>query len=161
VLTHDDVWLDDWFLPQLLTDALARFAVVGVAGNCRRIPRQPAWCYIDTVLTADAVEHLSGAIGHMQGSELRIDSFGAWLCRVKLLDGVFLAANVQTLRQAGIRFDPRFRFHFYDLDFCRTCEQAGLEMGTWPIAVTHAGSGQFGSPEWHAAYAEYLAKWKE
>jgi hypothetical protein len=60
-----------------------------------------------------------------------------------------------------VRFDPRFTFHFYDMDFCRSCERAGLSMGTWPIAITHRSTGAFGSPAWQAGYAEYLAKWRE
>jgi GT2 family glycosyltransferase len=161
VFTHDDVWLEDWFLPERLTEALARFAVVGVAGNRRRVPRQPAWHYPDPTIGVDARDNLSGAIGHRRGSQHWISYYGEPACRVRLLDGVFLAAQVARLRQAGVRFDPRFRFHFYDLDFCRACEQAGLELGTWPIAVSHASVGDFRSPEWHQAYAEYLAKWKE
>src|SRR5438874_2308515 len=35
VFTHDDVSLDDWFLPERLGEALAHFDVVGVAGNRR------------------------------------------------------------------------------------------------------------------------------
>jgi hypothetical protein len=58
-------------------------------------------------------------------------------------------------------FDPRFKFHFYDLDFCRSCEQAGLRMGTWPIALMHGSAGSFATPAWQCAYELYLAKWKE
>jgi GT2 family glycosyltransferase len=161
IFTHDDVWFEDWFLPERLTEALARFAVVGVAGNRRRAPRQPSWIFLDTALTSDAQDNLSGAVGHRRGSQQGIRYYGESPCQVRLLDGIFLATKVERLRQAGVRFDPRFRFHFYDLDFSRACEQAGLELGTWPIAITHGSNGDFCSPEWHQAYAEYLSKWKE
>jgi GT2 family glycosyltransferase len=158
VFTHDDAWLDDWFLPERLADALARFAVVGVAGNRRRVPRQPAWYCQDTTFNPD-FEHLSGAIGHVRDGAVHVSWYGTAPDPVKLLDGVFLAARAGTLRGAGVAFDPRFPFHFYDLDFCRACERAGLEMGTWPIAVTHGSGGQFGTPDWGRVYADYLAKW--
>ena len=59
-----------------------------------------------------------------------------------------------------MRFDPAFTFDFYDLDFCRACEQAGLRLGTWPIAVTHESVGKgISSAAWEAARAVYLAKW--
>jgi GT2 family glycosyltransferase len=161
VFTHDDVRLDDWHLPQRLRDALARYAVVGVAGNRRRVAGQPSWAFIDANFTWDARENLSGAVAHISGGAELVSYYGPTPDTVKLLDGVFLAAKAKELRQAGITFDPRFRFHFYDLDFCRSCERAGLELGTWPIAITHASGGQFGSPEWRAAYAQYLDKWKE
>jgi len=161
VFTHDDVWIDDWFLPERLDDALARFAVVGVAGNRRRVPRQPSWAKVDTAFTWDAWENLSGSVGHVLNGIPQVIWYGESPSAAKLLDGVFLAARVKTLREAGVSFDPQFRFHFYDLDFCRSCERAGLAMGTWPIAITHASKGHLGSPEWTKAYEDYLAKWKE
>jgi len=161
LFTHDDVWLDDWFLPERITDALKCFDVVGVAGNRRRVPRQLAWPYCDGTLTFDAKEYLSGSVAHLYGSAIRVRHYGDTPSPVRLLDGVFLAAKVETLRRSGVQFDPRFRFHFYDMDFSRTCEARGLKMGTWPIAITHASGGQFKSAEFRIAYADYLAKWNE
>lgn len=163
VFTHDDVRIDDWFLPERLHEALARFAVVGVAGNRRRVPRQPSWAFVDPRFTWDAPENLSGAVAHpsRDGLSEQITWYGQSPSPVELLDGVFLAAKVRTLREAGVTFDRRFPFDFYDLDFCRTCRCAGLELGTWPIAITHVSGGHFGAPEWSLAYAEYLRKWIE
>jgi len=165
VFTHDDVRINDWFLRERLREALERFAVVGVAGNRRRVPRQPAWAHLDPQ-TLDDRANLSGAVAHFcdglhEGLRDEIRFFGEVPAAVKLLDGVFFASTVGTLRDAGIRFDPQFRYEFYDLDFCRSCERAGLTMGTWPIAITHASGGKFGSAEWRDAYARYLAKWKD
>jgi GT2 family glycosyltransferase len=161
VFTHDDVWLDDFHLPIRLREAFERFAVVGVAGNRRRVPRQPSFAFPAETFTWDSPDHLSGAVVHQKGADQQVGYFGECPAEVKLLDGVFLAAKVETLRRAGVGFDPRFAFHFYDLDFCRTCEQAGLPMGTWPIAITHASGGKLGTPDWKAAYETYLAKWGE
>lgn len=44
---------------------------------------------------------------------------------VELRCGVLLAARAGVLQQDGVRFDPRFGFHFYDLDLCRTARQQG------------------------------------
>jgi GT2 family glycosyltransferase len=159
IFTHDDVWMDDWFLPERLEEAFARYAVVGVAGNRRRLPRQPAWGFIDTIFTPDAPESLSGAVGHIRGVTEEMSWYGKTPAPVKMLDGIFLAASVRTLRSAGVTFDTRFAYHFYDLDFCRTCEKVGLGMGTWPITVTHGSFGRYGSPEWTQAYDAYLRKW--
>jgi hypothetical protein len=41
-----------------------------------------------------------------------------------------LAARSNTLAEKGLRFDPLFDFHFYDLDFCRQAELRKLRMGT-------------------------------
>lgn len=161
VFTHDDVRLNDWFLSERVRDALAEFSVVGVAGNRRRVARQMSWHSIDG-RSDDERENLSGAVAHLRDAlheELRV--YGPVPAPVRLLDGVFLASRASTLRSAGVAFDPQFPREFYDLDFCRTCEQAGLSLGTWPIAITHASPGKFGSPEWQQAYARYLAKWTE
>jgi GT2 family glycosyltransferase len=77
-----------------------------------------------------------------------------------LLDGLFLGVNVKRLRQAGVTFDARVRFHCYDLDFCRSAGKAGLKVGTWPLALTHASVGNFASPAWRAEAAVYLEKWR-
>ncbi|MBE7158341.1 MAG: hypothetical protein INR62_07890 [Rhodospirillales bacterium] len=161
LFTHDDVWIEDWFLSERLTEALSMFDVVGVAGNRRRIPRQPSWAFPEKIGEWDDGNNLSGAVAHGDDRYSPITNVGPTPQQVKLIDGVFIAARVQTLRSEGITFDPQFRFHFYDLDFCRNCERAGLKIGTWPIAITHRSLGNFGSPEWHEAYRLYLTKWGE
>ncbi|HTK75936.1 MAG TPA: glycosyltransferase [Gemmataceae bacterium] len=162
IFVHDDVWIDDWFLPERLQQGLERFAVVGVAGNRRRVPKQPGWWTTDTSTQLNDYDlaNLSGSIAHFDGPVARVIYWGEVPSPVKLLDGVFLAARAGTLRQAGVRFDPRFKFHYYDMDFCRQCEQAGLTMGTWPIALTHGSGGQL-TDQWRAVYLEYLEKWRE
>ncbi len=160
LFTHDDVWIDDWQLLARLEEALRQYAVVGVAGNRRRLPKQCSWAFGRQPGDWDA-EFLSGSVAHVEDSMFGVMSYGPAPSRVQLIDGVFMAARVETLRRAHVAFDPRFGHHFYDLDFCRTCELAGLPIGTWPIAITHASGGAFGSVEWQQAYADYLAKWGE
>ena len=158
LFVHDDVAIEDWFLVERLDDALRAFDVVGVAGNRRRLPRQPSWAFAEGAGRWDRA-NLSGALGTPHGAVMRVGEYGPTPAEVKLLDGLFLAARAGTLQRAGVRFDPRLAFHAYDLDFCRSCEAAGLRLGTWPIAASHASGGALGSPEWHAAFAAYLAKW--
>lgn len=158
LFVHDDVGIEDWFLADRLEEALRAYDVVGVAGNRRRLSRQPSWAFAEGAGKWDH-GNLSGAIGFTQGIQEQVGLYGPLPAEVKLLDGLFLAARAGTLRAAGVEFDPRFPFHAYDLDFCRSCEKAGLRMGTWPIAVLHESGGSMGSPEWHKAFEAYLAKW--
>lgn len=88
----------------------------------------------------------------------RLDYYGPTPSPVKLLDGCLIAACADRVGPSSARFDPRFGYHLYDLDFCRQCEQAGLTMGTWPLAVSHASAGNFGE-HWRSAAAMYLDKW--
>ena len=170
VFVHDDVYLDDWMLGQHLTTALAQFDVVGVAGNTRCQPRQLAWHCLPPVPRADGKQvvrewdtpHLSGFVAHGTPLKSKVQVYGPVPQPVALLDGVLLTARAGRLRAAGVRFDSRFDFHFYDLDFCRSASAAGLTLGTWPLAITHASTGGgIRSASWQAGAAQYLKKWRD
>lgn len=161
VFVHDDVYLCGFNWPGEIAEALEHFQVVGLAGNKRRVPMQPAWPFIDAKFTWDAKDNLSGIVGHGQGfPPTNLSQFGALRQEVKLLDGLFLACHSDTLLERNLRFDERFDFHFYDMDFCRQAEAARLKMGTWPISTVHESIGNFGSEAWLAGYLKYLDKWK-
>ena len=81
--------------------------------------------------------------------------------RVKLLDGVMLAVRSETLIDKDLRFDARFKFHFYDMDFLSASRGEGIRMGTWAISLVHASAGMLGVEPWRAAYLDYLAKYGE
>jgi hypothetical protein len=100
------------------------------------------------------------SLRHSASGAGKLDSFGPSPAAVKLLDGVFIAANADKLRASAVRFDARFRYHFYDLDFCRQCEAAGLTMGTWPLSLTHGSYGSWGDG-WRKAKNIYLDKWRD
>ena len=157
VFVHDDVWIDDWMVALRLQEALQNFDVIGVAGNRRRQAGQVSWNRVGENHAWDN-GFLSGAIVHgQQQGQGHFNFFGPLPQAVKLLDGVFLAARAGTLQRSAVRFDPQFAFDFYDADFCRSCEQAGLRMGTWGIALTHASKGEM-SATFEAAYLAYLNK---
>jgi GT2 family glycosyltransferase len=159
VFVHDDVWIDDIFFADRIEQGLAEFDVLGIAGNRRRLPGQPSWAFATAQMQWDERSNLSGAVGHGAGSFGPVSRYGAAPAACELLDGVLLAARRSTLLQHGVRFDPRFDFHFYDLDFCRSARQAGLRLGTWPISLTHQSGGAFGTAQWQLKYRDYLAKW--
>ena len=161
IFVHDDVHLIDFFWPIHILNGLKLFHIIGLAGNKRRVPRQPAWGFIDDKFTWDAPENLSGIVGHGNGfPPQNVSSYGTPGQQVKLLDGLLLAAHSETLLKHDVRFDERFTFHFYDLDFCRQAELKNLRMGTWTLSVIHESGGNFNSPSWREGYAKYLDKWK-
>ncbi|MEM5331486.1 tetratricopeptide repeat protein [Paraburkholderia sp. JHI2823] len=160
VFVHDDVWLNDFFWTERIRESLARFDVVGLAGNLRRVPRQPAWAFTTPDLQWDERKYLSGTVGHGKGFPCEIAStFGPAGQECKLLDGLLLIADSDVLARSGLRFDEQFKFHFYDMDFCRQAELRGLSMGTWPLSVVHESGGAFGTSSWHEGYARYLGKY--
>ena len=162
VFIHDDVWLNDFFWTERIRESLARFEVVGLAGNLRRVPHQPAWAFATPDLQWDERKYLSGTVGHGTGFPCNTTStFGPSGQECKLLDGLLLIADSDTLVKSGLRFDEQFKFHFYDMDFCRQAELKGLRMGTWPLSVVHESGGAFGTPSWREGYASYLGKYGE
>jgi GT2 family glycosyltransferase len=160
VFIHDDVWIDDFFLADHILQGLEQYDIIGIAGNCRRLPNQPAWAFIDDKFTWDNKMNLSGAVAHGSAPFGMVSYFGSVPSTCELLDGVLLAARKSILNAVDVTFDSIFKFHFYDMDFCRTARQKGLRLGTWHIAITHQSGGRFGSVEWKNMYANYLRKWK-
>ena len=161
VFVHDDVWIEDYFLTNRLHEGLHHFDVIGVAGNRRRVKGQSSWYFTGPERQRDAWENLSGLVAHGKMPFGQISAFGPTPAACELLDGLFLAARRSVLVQNTVGFDPRFRFHFYDMDFCRTARGANLKLGTWPICLTHQSGGNFASASWAEGYQTYLAKWSE
>jgi hypothetical protein len=161
IFVHDDVFLCDFFWPHHVLAGLRAFDVVGLAGNRRRLPAQPSWFFTDMEFHRDQPQNYSGVVAH--GTSFppeNLSVYGPPCQQVKLLDGLMLIANSETLSSRQIRFDERFDFHFYDMDFCRQAELAKLRMGTWTLSVIHQSGGAFGTPGWRAGYAKYLEKWQ-
>jgi len=160
VFVHDDVWIDEANFVDTLIAGLAHFDVIGVAGNKRRLPNQPAWLFTDTALTWDDDEYLSGKVWHGPHAFGEDKFYGEVPAACELLDGVFLAVRKSVLNAAHVRFDPQFDFHLYDIDFCRSARVAGLSLGTWAIKLTHQSKGAFGSPHWAQKCQLYFNKWE-
>jgi hypothetical protein len=161
IFIHDDVHLCDFFWPMHIVNGLQAFDIVGLVGNTRRLPGQPAWCFKNSSFVWDDSGNLSGSVAHGTGFPPTVlNRFGPPGKAVKLLDGFFLAVRSETLLSRGIRFDESFDFHFYDMDFCRQAEQHGLRMGTWTLSAIHESGGAFGTSAWQQGYQKYLDKWK-
>jgi len=58
-------------------------------------------------------------------------------------------------------FDERFKFHFYDADFCKSAVNKKCKLGTFPLALLHAGKGNMNSPEYIDGYKEFYRKWND
>jgi protein O-GlcNAc transferase len=160
IFCHDDVDLGPDPLDPQLDAAFCDFDLVGVAGNQRRQSGQMAWWLDGASLQWDHSQ-LSGGICHGQPGAAKEVRYGPARLPVELLDGVFLAARAGVLQKARVRFDPRFGFHFYDLDLCRTARQQGLRLGTWPLRLVHASGGDAFTMTWLEALERYQSKWSE
>ena len=160
LFVHDDVHLIDFYIWHRIIEGLTHFDVLGLAGNISRSPNQPTWAHIDTKFVWDNPRNLSGVVGTGNGlQDLEINAYGSPRQKVKLLDGLFLAVRSKTIFEKNLTFDEQFKFHFYDLDFCRQAETKNLTCGTWDISVIHESGGDFGNPDWMEQHQKYLAKW--
>ena len=160
VFCHDDLDLGPEPLGPQLEAALQRFDLVGVAGNQRHQRGQVGW-WLNPRSGGWDQPFLSGALRHGTPERSQLDVFGPAPMPVELLDGVFLAARADTLRRSGVRFDPCFAFHYYDLDLCRSARRAGLSLGTWPLPLLHASGGEPWGTAWDDLQRAYLRKWGE
>ncbi len=113
VFIHDDVYLSDYYWADRLHQALRSFDIVGLVGNCRRVPRQASWMYLDEHFTCDNYDNFSGVLGHGDPfpNLKQLSVYGEPGREVKLLDGVLMAVRSDALLRQGLRFDPRFKFH--------------------------------------------------
>ncbi len=159
VFCHDDVWLGEQPLVPPLTQALERFDLVGVAGNRRRLHGQQAW-WLNADGTGWDHPQLVGVLRHGRPEAAQLQTYGPSPAPAALLDGVLLAGHAGVLRRAGLRFDPDLPFHLYDLDLCRSAEQAGLRLGVWPLDLIHASGGETFTPSWKACLVLYRRKWE-
>jgi GT2 family glycosyltransferase len=163
VFLHDDVYLNDWFFAQRVREALGHFDVVGVVGSVNPDLTQPSWgLRFDKDLNATGWQpglQRSGAVNHFDYACPKLSVYGPTPLPCRLLDGLFIAINTAAVKKSGVRFDSRFRFHCYDIDFCRSATERGLRIGTWPISLTHNSGGSYGSDAFKQAARAYLKKW--
>lgn len=177
LFVHDDVYLHDAFVLSRIAEALEHADVVGLAGS-RGIPTDAVswaldfderlecrgWHQGPDVRLAGAVSHAKEPVGLIgPGGPALAERFcyGRLQAEVDSLDGLFLVAAADTLRDGQLRFDERFSFHLYDVDFCRSARAAGLVLSTYPILVSHASGGSYGSAAWAAAAHLYRQKWAD
>jgi GT2 family glycosyltransferase len=153
VFVHDDIWLRDPDFVDRLVKGLRIFDVVGVIGNKLFHPGHVYWSMPPA--------QLSGRVGLGDTPEqYGLHIFGEAPAPCVLLDGIFLAVTARTLKRSGLRFDPQFSFHFYDLDFCRSAYSMGLKLGTWPLDMIHREGSQYATPAWLEARNRYADKWR-
>lgn len=176
LFVHDDVFIHDVFVKARLQEAFRRFDIVGLAGSRRSSLEEPSWGLRFDPDTLEPIGwqpppiHLSGAVAHPVGSpktpptagppEYLMGIYGTVPDFCTLLDGLFIGVHTRKLARTSVRFDERFKFHHYDLDFCRQATDAGLFLGTWPIFVTHGSGGNFMSDDFKRSARLYLDKWQ-
>ena len=162
VFIHDDVLILDYYWADTMYNWFQRFQILCIAGNINRTGNQPSWYFLDKKLTPDKQSNLSGLVGHGENfPPKQLNYYGRPLQEVKILDGLLIAVNSDVLIKNNLKFDERFSFHLYDVDFSRQAEEKGIKMGTIPMSVIHKSPGGYVSEEWKKSCDVYFKKWNK
>ena len=165
LFVHDDLEIHDLNLVEKLNES--PWDITGLAGGAQFNFQDKNLWHI-----CSPRETHSGSVTHplaqQQGNQILVDQsrklstlFGPWPQRCLVLDGLFLAVNVDRALETGWRFDERHKFHHYDIASCLGANEKKLKMGTWPIFVVHHGLGNsFLTPEWEESNKIFKENWQ-
>ena len=159
ILVHDDVYLTDIFLKEKLEKAFQQYDIVGIAGSSEFKLKQPiVWHNSSRDSWAGAAEH-SLKDGN-DSDNTYWTFFGPTPKKCIVIDGVFIAINLNKIKNDTILFDEQFTFHFYDLDMCINAYKLGFVTGVTNIHMTHMSHGDYRNPVWELSQDAFIKKWK-
>jgi GT2 family glycosyltransferase len=159
LFVHDDVSIINMDLEYQIKKGMEKYDVLGIAGcTSPQIKDVNLW----HLMSERA--NLRGFAGHScveTNNEFHITTFGASPSRVAIIDGVFMAVNCKKVLKSNTRFDIKFMFHHYDMDFSLQCNLNKLKIGTWPILIDHSSPGlrEF-TDDWKKSNEYFKNKWK-
>ena len=156
LFVHDDVLIEDLFLEEKLKLAFEKYDIVGLAGakQCDTSSSMKAWHLMAPK------ESFVGEVTHSKDKMFWTSSFGPTPSRALIIDGLFIAVNVDRLLQTNTRFDEDFDFHHYDISFCIRANQNKVKVGVYPIRVVHYGMGDsMNSVEWAKSAEKFKEKY--
>jgi GT2 family glycosyltransferase len=154
VLAHSDLVIADASAVEKIVAATQWADVLGLVGSAEFTADIEQNAYRWSAWPRAA---LSGAVEHPYGPLTCWAVFGPTPRRCVILDGLLLAVDMLSI--GAVRFDERFAFHLYDLDFCLTAHRAGLVCATVNVYVQHLSRGNYEAPAYLEAAAEFRRKW--
>ena len=139
LFVHDDVYIDDVKLKGKLYTAIndLNYDIVGLAGaKSIKISKPCLWHLMSKR------EDWTGAVSHpVDHDKLCVTSFGPWPERCLVVDGLFIAVDLERALEMQWKFNTNYQFHHYDLSSCLDANSKKLKIGTYPIYVTHSSPG--------------------
>lgn len=161
ICLHDDIIIHDIKAFEKICDYSEQFDIIGLAGassfNINLCDRK-SWLTCAT----DRQRDLHGAVTHPIRDHEGLyytSSYGYMPARVCNIDGLFMAMSKKVYK--NIKFDEKFTFDFYDLDFSLTALSNNYKIGVIPISCTHK-SGGYGILEdkYLQAQENFVKKWE-
>lgn len=140
LFVHDDVYIDDLKLVSKLKQAHEGlgYDIIGLAGAIDPTIKHPAlWHHMSLRQNHRGfVVHSDGKTGSVFSS-----GFGITPSRVAIIDGLFMAIHLPSIKKSGWRFNENYDFHHYDLASCIDANKFKLKIGVFPIHVVHESHG--------------------
>jgi hypothetical protein len=135
LFVHDDVIINELFLVEHLRKS--PYAVTGLAG-ASVVSLKEEKCAWHLMAKREAYK---GEVKHIKDGNIWTTVFGPTAGAVTVIDGLFIAIDVEQVLQRGIKFNEAFTFHHYDISFCLDCVNNSLSVGVMPVNVIHYGLG--------------------
>jgi len=140
LFVHDDVYIDDLGCFDKINTNIHTYKndIIGLAGATSvKIQKPTLWH-----LMSERKDQ-SGAVAHFDstGTLLSTTCFGQYPKRCLILDGLFLAVNIESAVKSGWKFNESFQFHHYDIASCLDANSLHMKMSTCNIHVVHASPG--------------------
>jgi hypothetical protein len=140
VCVHDDVYIDDLKLYEKLKTANTKlgYDIIGLAGGLNpRITNHALW----HLMTERSQQR--GEVAHPAGNtnQTMTTCFGPTPSRVAIMDGLFMALNLDSVTKTDWKFNENYKFHHYDISSSIDANRKNLKLGVYPIHVIHSSPG--------------------
>ena len=147
VFIHDDVILEENPFPKLET-LFDTYDLVGLAGASRIELKSPALWHLmgggfdgghlhGNVQHLQIINHPMGMVEHKKPATY----FGPYPHRVVMIDGVFMALNLSSVKSFEFDEDNPSKFHFYDILLSLDVYFKKMKIGVGDILITHESPG--------------------
>lgn len=172
VFVHDDIWINDVLFFDKIISSSKKFKVIGACGgkawNSYGNGETPViWTHASrgagmSGFMIHAADESQSQVKHdvtFEGRSIFASNYGYSPSRTLTIDGCIICFTKQAI-DSGLRFDERFKFHFYDMDVCFSAFVKKLEVGTAPILVTHESLGySVSQPQFLESQKMFFEKW--
>ena len=152
ILSHDDIEILSPDFALRVSDALAHFDLIGIAGTTRVVAGK--WSsagdpFVYTLISSPNREDGGYGTALLGGAPLVVPG-------IQALDGVFMAMHREVAVATPFDGDVFDGFHLYDLDFSFRAYQAGFRLAVCrDIVLIHESTGRY-DPVW----AEYKQRFE-
>ena len=157
IFVHDDVFFKDVLSTiKSILNGFEKYDIIGCVGSYRFAPWLPVWVVDKRACRGELLQGQGKRVGQTSFSKVKYGNPGS----VVVIDGFLMAVKGSVFEK--IKFDERFGFHLYDMDFCLQSFFQGFKIGVVDMGeVFHESLGDYGSMEWVNEVHKFILKWRD